>query len=207
MKLVNYYQILEIEASATEQEIKRAFRKLAKKYHPDVNHNSEAPEHFKNVYMAYEVLSDPYKKRLYDELKEESKTQGRQYDQENQSSDAGFNYDAGFDQWEYRAQQRANHYANMGYEQFKKQELRGLDFFYHQLSLFIGMFGLFFVGGLALFFAKRIILAVINEKAAPISLFGAIIVGAFGLTILWYVIKMSGAFRKTFASRFRRKSK
>jgi hypothetical protein len=202
--LVNYYQILEIEVSASEQEIKRAFRKLAKKYHPDVNHSSDAPDRFKKVYMAYEVLSDPYKKRLYDELKEESQQQYSHAEQASSAHNSGFNYDAGFDEWEYRAQQRAEHYADMGYEQFKKHELRGLDFFYHQLSLFIGMFGLFFIGGLALFFSKIIVMAVINEKTPPLSLVGALIVGAFGLTILWYVIKMSGVFRKAFAAWFKK---
>lgn len=202
--MVNYYHILEIEASATEQEIKRAFRKLAKKYHPDVNHSSEAPDCFKKVYMAYEVLSDPYKKRLYDELKDESQHDRVDAEQASDANSTGFNYDAGFNEWEYRAQQRAEHYADMDYEQFKKHELRGLEFFYHQLSLFIGMFGLFFIGGLALFFAKRIILAVINGRTPPLSLVGALIVGGFGLTILWYVIKMSGVFRKAFAAWFRK---
>ena len=63
----NYYDILGIQKTADEKEIKRAFRKLAKKYHPDTNQgNAQAQERFKEINEAYNVLSDPKKKELYD---------------------------------------------------------------------------------------------------------------------------------------------
>lgn len=63
----NLYEILEVEEKATEQEIKSAYRKLAKKYHPDLNQgNEEAQEKFKEINTAYEVLSNSEKRAQYD---------------------------------------------------------------------------------------------------------------------------------------------
>lgn len=64
----DYYAVLEINKNATEEEIKKSYRKLARKYHPDVNpNNKNAEERFKEVTEAYEVLSDTDKKRKYDQ--------------------------------------------------------------------------------------------------------------------------------------------
>ena len=62
----DYYEVLGIDKNASEDEIKKAYRKLAKKYHPDVNKAKDAEEKFKEVNEAYEVLSDPQKKQIYD---------------------------------------------------------------------------------------------------------------------------------------------
>lgn len=62
------YDTLEIQESATEAEIKKAYRKLARQYHPDINKDPKAEEKFKEINAAYEILSDKQKKAQYDRV-------------------------------------------------------------------------------------------------------------------------------------------
>ena len=62
----DFYDILGIGRNATDEEIRRVFRKLAFKYHPDHNHGDGAEERFKEINEAYQVLSDPDKRAAYD---------------------------------------------------------------------------------------------------------------------------------------------
>src|SRR5947208_3997511 len=64
------YEILGVKKDASEKEIQRSFRKLAKKYHPDVNQgNKESEQKFKEVNLAYEVLKDAKKRAQYDQMR------------------------------------------------------------------------------------------------------------------------------------------
>lgn len=72
----DYYKILDLSKTATDDEIKKAYRKLALKYHPDKNKDKNAEEKFKEVAEAYEVLSDKKKRNIYDSHGEEGLKSG-----------------------------------------------------------------------------------------------------------------------------------
>ena len=84
MEYKDYYKILELDKSASQNDIKKAYRKLALKYHPDKNPNDkEAEKKFKDISEAYEVLGDPEKRKKYDNL-------GPNWKQYQQAQDQGF---------------------------------------------------------------------------------------------------------------------
>src|SRR3954463_11749054 len=68
MKYKDYYKVLGVERGAAEDEIKKAYRKLARKYHPDVSKEANAKEKFQEVSEAYETLKDKEKRGAYDNL-------------------------------------------------------------------------------------------------------------------------------------------
>ncbi|BAN68300.1 DnaJ C-terminal domain-containing protein [endosymbiont of unidentified scaly snail isolate Monju] len=68
MEFKDYYEIMGVSRDATQDEIKRAYRKLARKYHPDVSKEPDAEQRFKEIGEAYEVLKDPEKRAAYDQL-------------------------------------------------------------------------------------------------------------------------------------------
>ena len=70
MEYQDYYKIIGVDRKASQAEIKRAYRKLARKYHPDVSKEANADEKFKELGEAYEVLKDPEKREAYDQLGE-----------------------------------------------------------------------------------------------------------------------------------------
>ena len=68
MEFKDYYKVMGVARDASQDEIKRAYRKLARKYHPDVSKETDAEDRFKEVGEAYEVLKDPEKRLAYDQL-------------------------------------------------------------------------------------------------------------------------------------------
>ena len=92
MNFVDYYKILGIDKSATAKDIKNAYRKLARKHHPDLNPNDkDAQKNFQQINEANEVLSDPEKRKKYDEYGEnwqhaEEFEKQKQYNQQSSGS-------------------------------------------------------------------------------------------------------------------------
>ena len=94
MDYKDYYKVLGVAKTATQDEIKKVFRKLAKQHHPDKNPgDKKAEETFKEMSEAYEVLSDPEKRKKYDQL-------GANYQNYKQSGGAGQDF------WEQYARQQ-----------------------------------------------------------------------------------------------------
>jgi len=106
MDFKDYYKILGVSKDATADQIKNEYRKLARKYHPDVNKSADAESKFKEIGEAYEVLKDPEKRKLYDQYgadwktgkqQEEYRKQYQQQYQQQQQTDFGSNFNFGND--------------------------------------------------------------------------------------------------------------
>ena len=93
MEYKDYYEVMGVSRDATQDEIKRSYRKLARKYHPDVSKASDAEERFKALGEAYEVLKDPEKRAAYDQLG--ANWQGGQDFNAPPDWDAGFEFSGG----------------------------------------------------------------------------------------------------------------
>jgi len=107
----NYYQILGINRKSSKSEIKSAFRKLAKKYHPDINKSNESTAKFIDIYEAYEILSNDEKRKIFDELffeKEQLIKVDKNY------SDAQRNYDFN----RSKAKSNAEYYSKKHFKDF-----------------------------------------------------------------------------------------
>ncbi|TZF86093.1 J domain-containing protein (plasmid) [Pedobacter sp. BS3] len=110
MDYIDYYKILGIDKNASADDIKKAYRKLARKYHPDLNpDDKEANKKFQQINEANEVLSDPEKRKKYDQYGKDwqhaeqfEQARQQQQRQHRQSSyDGGYSYSGGFDEGDF----------------------------------------------------------------------------------------------------------
>ena len=62
---LDYFEVLEVEKSASQDDIKKAYKRLASKYHPDRNKSDDAVERFQKIQESYNVISDPKKRKIY----------------------------------------------------------------------------------------------------------------------------------------------
>ena len=117
MDYIDYYKTLEITKSATEAEIKKAYRKLARKYHPDLNPNDkEAEKKFKEINEANEVLGNPENRKKYDKY-------GKDWKHADEFEKAGYNPN----QQQRQGQQRGQNYSDFGGGDFSGSDFS--DFF------------------------------------------------------------------------------
>ena len=114
MEFRDYYEVMGVARDATQNEIKRTYRKLARKYHPDVTDESDAEERFKIVGEAYAVLKDPEKRAAYDQLGANWKD-GQDF-RPPPGWDEGFEFSGG-DTGDFRGDGYAS-YGGVGREQF-----------------------------------------------------------------------------------------
>ena len=127
MEYKDYYQLLGVAKDATQKDIKRAYRKLARKYHPDVSSESDAEDRFKEMGEAYEVLKDPEKRAAYDQLG--ANYQAGQNFTPPPDWDAGFEFSGGGFTSE-KASQSSDFFENLFGQQFEPDfhQQRGAQF-------------------------------------------------------------------------------
>ena len=92
MQFKDYYKILGVDKAATAEDIKKSYRKLARKYHPDVSKEADAAARMAELNEAHEVLSDPEKRSAYDNLETQTQARHGQDFQPPPHWDAGFEF-------------------------------------------------------------------------------------------------------------------
>ena len=142
--MLDFYKLLGVPFLATDVEIKYAFRQMAKIHHPDINKSPEAGDTFRLLYVAYDTLSDPFKRKMYDRLLQE----------DHQSSDQPLSR-AYYEKMQRRAAMRARSYAAMQYEEFEETAFTRVSFHVKQVIAFLLFFTMMCVGMAAFIVGAR----------------------------------------------------
>jgi curved DNA-binding protein len=127
MEFIDYYKILGLAKTATTDEIKKAYRKLARQYHPDVNpNNAEAHKKFQQINEANEVLSDPEKRKKYDKYGKDWQ-HGDAYEQQRQSQQYSQQFGGGDFSGEFEGGDFSDFFSSMFGGGRRKTKARGSD--------------------------------------------------------------------------------
>lgn len=140
----DYYKILEIDFGADITEVKKGYRRLAMKYHPDKNKATDAAERFIEITEAYEVLCDNTKKTYYDNIYREY------FFAKHTTSQAESSYEQKQQTWTDYGKRKAKEYSNMSYDDFSKRILDELKIGAGYLPN-IFTIGLLFIGAIGMF--------------------------------------------------------
>ena len=176
--MINYYKILEVPRLATQQAIKKAYRKKAFQYHPDKNSSPDAAERFLEIQEAYDILSDPKKRARYNTI-----LTGSQFKRTVKRKKTASNKKTR-NSWVKRQKQqsrkKASTYSNMNYEEYQTEA----NFYYKRIIYktfftFLIFISAIIILGLTAFIAYQ----VADEDSFPMTiglvLFGLIPAGAF----------------------------
>lgn len=154
----DYYKVLDLQPSCTQQEIKSAYRKLAMKWHPDKNPNNkkEAEEKFKQIAEAYETLSKPDKRKIYDDIRESKNNDfnptyntnmGYNYGPYNQAYDQYYYEEPNYPQQQFKYTKpnsyQKNNFHDFGFHEFSFERAEQIfrDFFKDEGFFENGFFG------------------------------------------------------------------
>src|SRR5579862_2503338 len=134
MEFIDYYKILGIDKNASDDDIKKAYRKLARKHHPDLNPNDkEANKKFQQINEANEVLSDPEKRKKYDQYGKDWQhadqfEQARQQRQQSTQGDSGYQFSGDFNDTDFSDFFSAMFGQQAGRERTRQTTFRGNDY-------------------------------------------------------------------------------
>lgn len=153
---MNYYEILGVSQKASNQEVTKAFRVLAKEYHPDINSSTNAKGKFIEIYEAYSILKDDQKRVIYDsiisvkddEIKGEETTESKTYST-----------------WQKTAKEEGKYYSETNYKEFAEKVLKKIKVVAKTTKVVLGFFIAMIVCGLV---SKFIITPIMNEQIVKV---------------------------------------
>lgn len=141
MEFIDYYKILNITENATLEEIKKAFRELAKNYHPDKNKSKDASLKFREVFEAYEILKDKITKNIFDERRRKF------YNNTNSEfENEKYSQNETYDSVKKEANKRAEYFSRMTFDDFLESSIFILKKATSKFALaLMFLFGLFMI--------------------------------------------------------------
>ncbi len=161
----NYYQILGVPKYSTEVEIKQVYRKLAMQWHPDKNKSANAQQIFIEIHEAYEILSNPNKRSLYDELLNSQSVSASQIVINKKEKDTQY------DDFVYKARSQAENASKMNFDNFAELFFIGVG----KAKYFFLIFVIVICGAVAVFAGFQEIFIEGSMKGLFTILFGILI--------------------------------